>query len=56
MKVKIVKSKDLGVRCWSVLRFVGQCYKCERYKQCDYPEKVEKRRYEEPKPGEWKEG
>ena len=40
MEAKIVNSKELGLNCWSTLRFFGKCYKCPRYKYCRYPERV----------------
>jgi len=37
MKYKVVSSKELGVNCWLVARFLGG--ECQRYDECNYPEK-----------------
>lgn len=40
MKSVVVKSSELGINCWSPLRFVKQCFKCYKYDRCKHPEKV----------------
>jgi hypothetical protein len=38
MKIAIVKASQLGVDCWSALRFTGSCDQCERVEKCKLPE------------------
>jgi len=45
-KVRIVSAKELGTNCWIPLRFFGDCYQCDFYKTCNYPEKVIKKEKE----------
>ena len=34
MAVKIVKAKNLDMRCWSAKLYLGLCRECERFKKC----------------------
>ena len=44
MIVKVVKSSELGTKCWSPSRLVNNCMGCERLPVvCDLPEAVENR-------------
>ena len=40
MKTKIISASELGINCWSTLRFFDKCFECPRYERCKYPEKV----------------
>lgn len=35
----VIKSINLGSNCWLPIRFMGECYKCERFDICKYDEK-----------------
>ena len=37
MKTKIIKSSELGNKCWSARRWLGG--ECKRLERCKYPEK-----------------
>jgi hypothetical protein len=34
MKFKIIKVKDLDIKCWSSLRYLGKCKSCEKFAKC----------------------
>jgi hypothetical protein len=35
----VIMSSQLGTNCWLPYRFLGTCYKCQRFDICTYPEK-----------------
>jgi len=37
MKIKTIKSSELGLQCWSILRFFDECYLCHRVLLCKLP-------------------
>lgn len=37
MNSTVVKSSDMGTKCWSALRFLNECQKCSRVESCDLP-------------------
>jgi len=39
----IVSSKELGTKCWSAIRFLGECQKCSRVISCVLPEATQAR-------------
>ena len=47
MTVQIVSFVALGSKCWSSLRFCGQCHRCSRYDTCAYPERTATVAYDE---------
>lgn len=46
MRTAIVKSSELGTECWSAKRFVGECFKCDKYETCKYEVRVENPTYD----------
>lgn len=47
MKSITINSNQLGVKCWSPLRFLDLCHHCLRYKHCKYPERIVNEKYDE---------
>ncbi len=43
----IVDSKDLHIECMSPLLYLKRCFKCHRYRRCNYSFKVIDEEYEE---------
>ena len=43
IKFAVIKSSDLGMACWSAVRFTGRCHECRRVEFCKLIEAVEGR-------------
>jgi len=41
MKIKIINSKNLDLKCLSALRYLGHCELCNRVKSCKLPEGID---------------
>ena len=46
MNYKVVKSSELGTNCWSAKRFCGECYRCQLYGKCKYPQRIANKEYD----------
>lgn len=47
MQYGTVKLSELGFNCWLPIRLLKQCYRCERYEICKYPERVTSPEFDE---------
>jgi hypothetical protein len=47
MQSGTVKASELGLNCWLPIRLLKQCYRCQRYEICKYPERVASPEFDE---------
>lgn len=40
MEAKSIHSGELGTECWLPIKFLGQCWRCDRYWRCTYATRV----------------